>query len=379
MAGIYLRQGDVLVAMRETPYDAEHVLQKLVAEHPQVLAGNAASENDNRRWLLIERESPIAAEAGGGRRWSADHLFIDQDGVPTVVETKRSSDPRARREVVAQMLDYAANGIVSWRAETLRMRFQARCAKDGLDPADHFIERMGELNPETFWMQVGTNLEARRLRLVFVADTVAPELERIVDFLNRQMQVTEVLAIEVKQFVDGTGAHQTIVPRVLGQSQAARQAKGQAPSREWTRDLILAELETRQGPIEAKVAESIFDWAAKRPDLTQWFGTGAKDGCFMATLSDGDRRLLPFGLYTRGCVEVQFQHLMNASPFDNKRMREQLRERLNTIDGIQIPVNKLTLRPSIPLNVLAQPGALDEFLATINWVFEQPPAANTHA
>jgi hypothetical protein len=33
----------------------------------------------------------------------------DAAGVPTLVEVKRSSDTRARREVVAQLLEYAAN------------------------------------------------------------------------------------------------------------------------------------------------------------------------------------------------------------------------------------------------------------------------------
>jgi hypothetical protein len=32
--------------------------------------------------------------------------------VPTLLEVKRSSDTRIRREVVGQMLDYAANGVV---------------------------------------------------------------------------------------------------------------------------------------------------------------------------------------------------------------------------------------------------------------------------
>src|SRR5688572_18045462 len=64
-----------------------------------------------RRWLLITREAGIAlvSDDGGGSRWSLDHLFVDQDGIPTLVEVKRASDTRGRREVVAQMLDYAAS------------------------------------------------------------------------------------------------------------------------------------------------------------------------------------------------------------------------------------------------------------------------------
>ena len=61
---------------------------------------------------------------------------------------------------------------------------------------------------------------------MFVADEIAPELRSIVEFLNRQMTETEVLAIEVKQYVDTEGERQTIVPRVVGQTEAARAAKG---------------------------------------------------------------------------------------------------------------------------------------------------------
>ena len=66
----------------------------------------------------------LAHETGGLDRWSVDHLFIDQDAVPTIVEVKRASDTRIRREVVGQMLDYAANGVVNWPAESLRARFE---------------------------------------------------------------------------------------------------------------------------------------------------------------------------------------------------------------------------------------------------------------
>src|SRR5687767_14628814 len=112
MGGIYLRQGDEFIRMREAPYDAEKVLQELLADHPEVLAGDDADSGEARRWLLIRREAAIADEPGGGARWALDHLFLDADAVPTLVEVKRSSDSRIRREVVGQMLDYASNAAV---------------------------------------------------------------------------------------------------------------------------------------------------------------------------------------------------------------------------------------------------------------------------
>ena len=48
----------------------------------------------------------------GSDRWSFDHLFLDQDNVPTLVEVERSSDTRVRRDIRGQLLDYAAKALV---------------------------------------------------------------------------------------------------------------------------------------------------------------------------------------------------------------------------------------------------------------------------
>jgi hypothetical protein len=53
-------------------------------------------------------EHTIAEPDGNGSSLSADHLFIDREGIPTLVEDKRSANPESWRQVVAQMLDYAS-------------------------------------------------------------------------------------------------------------------------------------------------------------------------------------------------------------------------------------------------------------------------------
>ncbi len=89
---------------------------------------------------------------------------------------------------------------------------------------------------------MATNLHARRLRLVFVADDIPAELRRIVEFLNEQMTRTDVLAIEVRQYVALASDMVTLVPRLIGQTQAARDTKRAASGRvrrRWVeRDLI---------------------------------------------------------------------------------------------------------------------------------------------
>ncbi|HKI05865.1 MAG TPA: hypothetical protein VKK31_28045 [Thermoanaerobaculia bacterium] len=76
----------------------------------------------------------IPDQEQGGSRWALDHLFLDQDGVPTLIEVKRGRDPRTRREVVGQMLDYAANSVLYWTADALQGWLAKRYEREGLDP-----------------------------------------------------------------------------------------------------------------------------------------------------------------------------------------------------------------------------------------------------
>ena len=121
---IFLIHGDGhLMEMNEQGYVSEDVLQTLLARYPNLLAGDQINSEAPRRWLLVSREASLPSEENGAGRWAVDHLFLDQDAIPTLVEVKRSSDTRIRREVVGQMLDYAANAVVYWPVEQIRAQF----------------------------------------------------------------------------------------------------------------------------------------------------------------------------------------------------------------------------------------------------------------
>jgi hypothetical protein len=253
---IFLLSGEQLVEMREQAYDSEDLLQTLLAKYPNLLAGDLLVGSP-RQWLLVKREVGVPDREAGGSRWSLDHLFIDQEAVPTLIEVKRSDDTRIRREVVGQMLDYAANGVVYWPAERLRAHFEARCAKEGVDAVELFRETFGdELEPEQFWDTVGQNLLSGRVRLVFVSDLIPPELRRVIEFLNERMSPTEVVGVEIKQYV-GQGNLTTLVPRVVGQTEQARVQKigGQSSSTEVGWDYYEARLQ----PDRLALVRSLFD------------------------------------------------------------------------------------------------------------------------
>jgi len=77
-SGMFIIQDDgKLVPMTEQAYDSEDLLQQLIAEYPDLLAGDQINAAKPRRWLLISREQAVPSEEGGPARWSLDHLFLD--------------------------------------------------------------------------------------------------------------------------------------------------------------------------------------------------------------------------------------------------------------------------------------------------------------
>jgi len=217
-----LQEGNELVEMIEQEYISEDILQDLIAKYPNLLAGDEMDEYEPRKWLLVEREQVLPYDETGLNFFKLDHLFLDQDGIPTIVETKRSSDYRLRREVVAQMLDYAANALIYLPVDIIKSKLISNYPEKDLEKL--LNEKLElEITVDEFWMQVKNNLEVGKIRLVFVADEIPTELVSIVEFLNKQMDPAEVFAVEVKQYI-GEGL-KTLVPRLLGQTAESRMKK----------------------------------------------------------------------------------------------------------------------------------------------------------
>jgi hypothetical protein len=263
---------DRLIALEETSYATEDVLQQLLARYPDLIPGDQIDPETPRRWLFVAREIGIPGEEEGSGRWSLDHLFLDQDGIPTFVECKRASDTRARREVVAQMLDYAANGIEYWSMDKLRQAAAETAQSRGSSLDAEIASMLGQSDDETdvegYWESVEANLRSRRVRLVFVSDSTPKELRRLVEFLNEEMANVEVLAVEIKQFQREVEHHQrALVPRVVGLTEAARSTKGGSkPKRPTTREDFLAKCSPETGRFFARV----LDLAEQRGHTIYW-------------------------------------------------------------------------------------------------------------
>ena len=385
MAGgrIYLREKDGLVAMTEAPYDAEDILQRLLEDYPDLLAGDQMQPGEPRRWMLIAREAGVPDAEGGQPRWSLDHLFIDQDAVPTLVEVKRSSDTRIRREVVGQMLDYAANIAAYWPGAQLREVFEERPRPEDTTPDDEVLQLLGvtaSADPgedslravDDFWERAASNLAARRLRLLFVADVIPQELQRIVEFLNENLVRAEVLAVEVKQYV-GEG-RQTLVPRVIGRTAAAGDVKRASSgatrvARTWTEAEFLEATAATGGPDAERLVRKCLAWNA-RHGVAVFFGRGKFGPVYYRIEVGPGVHAKIANVNTQGYTMVGYDTLAKLPPFDRVEERVEFNRRLNEIPGVEIP-ERLAAEaswPGIQLEVLAPEPSQERFVEVMDWV-----------
>ena len=76
---------------------------------PELLAGDQMRPDDPLRWILIKREMPQS------RVGHVDHLLIDQDTHgQRWWRSNAAANREIRRNIVGQMLDYAATAASVW-------------------------------------------------------------------------------------------------------------------------------------------------------------------------------------------------------------------------------------------------------------------------
>jgi alkylated DNA nucleotide flippase Atl1 len=100
------------------------------------------------------------------------------------------------------------------------------------------------------------------------------------------------------------------------------------------------------------------------------FGSSQETSAFLMLRGLAGERpdVWPWAIYPRtGTVEVVFQYLKTREPFVETTAREEFRQRMNEIPGVDLPGAKLGLRPSLPLQRLVGPEAQEAAESALEW------------
>jgi hypothetical protein len=251
-------------SMREGILDKtlEEALQTLLEKYPQIIPGTQIDpvSEDPPNFVLLSREMPV-----GG--WSLDHLFVDQKGVLTLVETKLFQNPESRREVIGQIIEYAANATEFWSGGSARQKAAEFWGNQNppkeLDEV--LMEEFGEdLDTEVFWAEVEENLGRGKIRLIIAADELRPEVRRMIEYLNKEMQNAEVLGLELRCYGEEQKSL-VLVPRLVGQTQSAIDRRVYGGNRvKWTVDRLENALSDLPDHRLGQRLQKILDWAVEK-------------------------------------------------------------------------------------------------------------------
>lgn len=173
------------VASKVTPVDLaggegahdEAWLQRLTHRFPEVLPVHDL-EPGFGRLVAVCRELPV-------RTGFVDNLYVTGDGNLVLVECKLWRNPQARREVVAQIIDYA-HCLAGWTYEDLERAVRQARQRDGSEASGlHALVEGDDALPEAAFVDaVSRTLRLGRFLLIVLGDGIHESAETLADYLQ---------------------------------------------------------------------------------------------------------------------------------------------------------------------------------------------------
>jgi hypothetical protein len=161
---------------------------------------------------------PIARELRTSRG-PLDLCFVNPEGNITLVETKLWNNPEARRQVVAQIIDYATE-VSRWSYSELVSAIRQANESEASDPLASAARAVAgeEFSEADFTDAVSRNLAGGKFLLLIVGDGIHEGVEDMVEFLQRTPQLGFTLGlVEIALFKVGALAEDGffVQPRVI--------------------------------------------------------------------------------------------------------------------------------------------------------------------
>lgn len=195
------------------PYD-EAWLQRLIMRHPSVLP---ADQIEPAFSTLVPVCIELPMKAG-----SLDNLLVTPAGDLALIECKLWRNPEARREVVAQIIDYARD-LSTWTYEQLQQAISNTkpLENSGDTPTRNLYElvsAMGEIDEATFHDAVSRNLKRGRFLLLIVGDGIREGVEGMAGFLQQHAGFHFTLAFVELALFETSNKQYVVQPRVLART-----------------------------------------------------------------------------------------------------------------------------------------------------------------
>lgn len=262
---------------------SEDELQALLATTPGLLPG----PEDIRR--VAVREFPV----DGGY---IDVLAVDADGSISIIECKLRANPEIRRQVLGQVLSYAA---ALWQTpfEYFEAAFERRAGRALFESPEWTSD--AEFNPDDFRRSVAANLRSGAFRVVVAVDEITDELKQAIVYLNeRTGDELEIIALELGLVRDGDV--QVLIPNVWGEEVVRDKRIARRPG--WNEEAFWEHAEAESSNDSMQAIRRMYEWATAHgarfywgegkhhPSMTAWIPLRGGEGpLWTCYLGDNDQ------------------------------------------------------------------------------------------
>ena len=336
----------------------ESWLQELLLKHPDLLPTEEI-EKIFFPLVPIGREIPTASG-------SIDNLLISRDGYLVIVETKLWRNTEARREVLAQTIDYASQ-LARWTFTQLDDETRKHTPMGVID----LIQTTFDLDPDETPTEedISRNLRLGRFLILIVSDKIRGSLIDMLTYVNRYPHLaTNVGLVELQCFhLPDNHGQILVVPSIVARTEIVERSivqvslipniehqitveqkksePGELAPRALTEEAYWEKLKEKS-PLNINKAREIFDHFSKFEEITLKMRRTAIVA--RLNLPDVDQRLSLFFINVEGnlvCWTQSLRKALESLGYDSNLINEYAAE-------LGMLLNHKTDSPSIsaPLN-----------------------------
>jgi len=236
------------------------------------------------------------------------------------------------------------------------------------------IKRLQQDESETvdeFFQRVQDNLREGQVRLVFFLEEAPAELKSVVDFLNKQMERSEVLLVEARQYEHQ--ATKIVAPTLFGYTEEAREVKkirtvtsGQRGR--WDKDSFFNDAKEKLTEQEVNAIRGVLGKSQELRCELSW-GTGKTCGSFSVKWPHLAKTSI-FSVYSDGRLVINYGNF-SITP-EQKEIAKFLMEEAASKLGFSVSEDYQLRFPNYPINDWA--GKASEFIQVLESLHETYPA-----
>jgi len=255
------------ISLPSEGYSGEAHLQEILFRDPDIVPVEDISSDTELSPIKL-----MLKEVGLPGSGATDLVGIDKNGNIYIIETKLARNPEVRRQVIGQILEYAAflheKGL-DWLDDVVKKQKKVSISEyfDKLNDPDW--------DKESFEQNLRDNLNSGTFKLFIAVDEMNPDLQRIINYMENVLSM-EIYALELRYFKDKDGM-EILVPNVHGGKK-----KPPKPLPTWDWDRFVEDAKKKVDAATLATLQKLYEFSLQLGKVD--FGKGRTYGTFRVWL-----------------------------------------------------------------------------------------------